>query len=165
MLCVYTRKLATRIRIRKRAWTWTWTLSRPVPQPGSGPETGANILRLAQTLKCLKYRFVGQQWNAAQVGLPTQQKSQKSNSLPLKREKGITSCQCDRAATNAWYSNKDIFWRANDKMSVGLASEWSPAQIVVEIVNLNKIKGKLIGIESYYTEIIIFIIFSRLTKA
>lgn len=50
-------------------------------------------------------------------------------------------------------------------MSVGLASEWSPAQIVVEIVNLNKIKGKLIGIESYYTEIIIFIIFSRLTKA
>jgi len=42
--------------------------------PGlDGSETGANILRLAQTLKCLKYRFVKRKRNTVQVPYQTKE--------------------------------------------------------------------------------------------
>lgn len=53
----------------------------PAPAPAPVVESGANILRLAQTLKCLKYRFV----SGANEIRPGSQKK-KRNSLPLKRE-------------------------------------------------------------------------------
>lgn len=52
------------------------------PAPAPVVESGANILRLAQTLKCLKYRFV----SGSNEIRPGSQKKRKRNSLPLKRE-------------------------------------------------------------------------------